>query len=751
MGMRLRAVADVFRPVVPLGVAAFITSHAAFAGQPQPEARLRWLAELGAESVASGPTEPLGTGFAVASVPGATYVFAASTDGSVQKRLRLAADPASPYGTAVAEGGLAVADKQGVVALWALSPRQEPALRWRRDMQDRVTSVGWDGGDLVLVATWKGRLAALSAADGHPLWSADLSGRAEAPAVVNGKAVFVATKAKVLFRLDAATGAVRWKAALPGVALHPPAVLDEAPQLVVCGTWDGQLVAHDALTGRVLWSASLPGRLAGAPVASSESVAAVTADGGVHAYDAKGRLRWTAPGAADGPGTLIWQGPSGAAHSLLSVSKVLVSLDAATGARMLDYPAGAISDLQRRFSEAMLEGTKTYSEAEKHALLEREAFEIPGPLFAPARAFGPYIAFGTEEGWTYFFHAATLRPAARYRAGQPCADSPRFAAGRILAVAGEEAFALEPQSGRPIWRRILGADPGPIAGDATLGVVAGGRLQAVAATDGDLRWSLRGSFRAAAPPAAQADAQAAAPWLVDDGEGSLRALQPPGRIVGEPLAAGGDLLALVPASAPGTALWIAATRDGKVFGVAWEDAPAPGRLVKAWEKVLEGPITELHVAEGRVLVRSEAGALVAFEEATRDESWRMPLSRDERFQAFPHEGALLVLGPAEVRLHDWTTGSVKLQRKVKAPPVGADLRATRLRWLDRWGGAYWMDVAEGGMQAAELGVSLASAEAVPGGFLVATAAGEVGFVEMTEDAPAIESGDASAHSRGERP
>jgi outer membrane protein assembly factor BamB len=703
-------------------------------GAAEPVGRLRWLVELGAESVvASPPPAGFPTVRIAVSVPGATYLFDLGGDGSLRKQRRLAADAAAPHGMAAAASGVAVADRQGMVSFWSLPAGAEPSLRWRQDALDRVASVGWDGGERVLIATWKGRLLALAASDGRPLWSVDIGGKAEGPAVVDGDDVYVATKAKTLIRLAAATGVVRWRAGLPGVALHAPSALGAKPRLVLCGTWDGQLLAHDAATGRVRWAAVLPAKLAGAPVASDELVAAVTADGGVHAYDPSGVLRWTAPGSAEGPATLLLQRSDGAASRLLAVSKALVGLDMSTGARLADYPGAAVAALQRRFADAMLEGVKTYSEAEKRALLEREAFEIPGRLFGPPQLVGPRLAFGAEDGWAYVFDAAALRPLARHRAGQPVAGSPRLAAGRVVAVAGEEVHGLDLLTGKTVWTRVLGAEPERIAGDALLGIVAGGRVHAVAGADGDLKWSQRGGFRSATPPT-DAAADSRVPWLVDDGLGSLRALQPPGRLVGDPLPTAGELLAV---AASGPRSWLAVTRDGSVARVVWEEAATgdgEGRLVKSSESTVGEPLAELHVAGGRAVLRSEAGSLVGLDATTLQEGYRIRIGRQERLQIVGDAGVVVVLGGEELRVHDSVSGELKLQRNVPAPAVGADLRGGALVWLDRWGGLHRAE--RDTVDTTDLGTALAAATPVEGGFLVVTAAGEVGLVELPERGPA---------------
>lgn len=715
-------------------------------------ARFRWLVDLGAESLVASPRPLAGNGNPiVVSVPGAAYVFAVGPDGSLQRRKRLAADPSAPYGMAVTAAGVAVASKEGSVAIWTFSPGRDLSLKWRRNLGERATSVAWDGGDSVFVATWRNRLVALSAIDGRPLWTADVGGRAEAPAVVEGRDVFVATKAKSLLRLDGATGAVRWRVALPGVALHPPVLFGRKPRLALCGTWDGQLLACDTLTGQVRWSASLAAKLAGAPVASGELVAAVTADGAVRAYDPDGRPQWTAPGSADGPATLLFQSPAGGGPRVLAVSKILVGMDLVTGAHVADYPKGAVEDLRRRFADAMLEGVKTYSEGEKRALLEEEAFDISGPLFGPACLVGPHVAFGTEDGWAYLFDASTLRARARYRAGQPCSGLPVLAAGRVLAVAAEDVFGLDPTTGRVLWKRTLGADAGRITGEGTLGIIAGGRVHALEPVDGIPQWTLPGRFRSVAPPAAAGPGEAhTTPWLADDGEGNLRALWPPGRLGEEPLPAGGDLL---PVQAASGRSWIAASREGKVWAVAWEQGsgagPSGGRLVKTWEKSFDERLVEVRLAGGRMALRSEAGSLVGFDDSLQ-ESWRLPLASDDRFEMIPQAASLLILGGTQLRVHDWVSGELRFQWRVDSSAVGADLRGRSLLWLDRFGGAHRVDIQDRRvLETTDLGEPLAAAAPTRDGFLVTTAAGEVGFVEMGDREPIGAAGRGQALNGGE--
>ncbi len=713
-------------------------SPSSAAEAPPGSVRLRWLADLGAESLVASPrTASAGGRPLTVPVPGSAYVFGVASDGSLERRKRLAADPSAPYAVAVTDNSLALVGKEGSVQLWSLPPSGDLSLRWKRELGERATSVGMGSDDSVFVATWRNQLVALSATDGRSLWTADIGGRAEAPAVVDGNDVFLATKAKALVRIDAATGGVRWKVGLPGVALHPPVVLGGTARLVVCGTWDGQLLAYDALTGRLRWSVPLSAKLAGTPLAGPGLVAAVTADGAVHAYDpASGQARWTEPESSEGPATMVLsRSPGrGVAPNLLVISKRLVALDLASGTQLAEYPKGAVQDLRRRFADAMLEGVKTYSEGEKHALLEQAAFDLAGAPFGPARVVGPDLIFGTEEEWVYLFDASTLRPLARYHGGQPCSRPPLLAADRVLAVAGEEVLGLDSATGRTLWKRTLGAAATATSVGATVGIVAAGRAHALHPADGVLQWSVRGRFRSVAPPEPAAPGKpVTVPWLADDGEGNLRALWPSGRL-GEPLPVAGELLAILP-SWEGS--WVVATREGKVFGIAWDEPssgsggpPTEGRLVKRWEQSFDERLAEVRLVERRLVVRAESGTLVGFDEA-RQEIWRLHLSGEERFEIAPRAASLLISSAAELRVHDWLSGEMRLQWKVESPAVGADVRGTSLLWLDRSGRAYRVDIPERRLlESADLGVPLAAATATPDGFLVTTAAGEVGLVEV---------------------
>ena len=681
--------------------------------RPASSFQLKWLADLGSEAppVASRGLEPNARPL-VAVVPGSLYVFSIDASGGLQRAKHLPVDPSAPYGAAVTDGGVVLATKEGSLSLWTFAGA-DLALRWRRDLGERVSALGWDGGDVVFASTWGNRVIAASAADGRTLWSADVGGRAEAPPLREGDAVFVATKTKALVRLDAATGAVRWKVALTGAAVFPLSILDDRSRALLSSTWDGRLTAHELATGRPRWTVTLSARLAGPPTVWTGLVGVVTADGSAHLYDAAGQLRWSQPGAAEGPATLLPLPPTAGAARVLVVSRMLAGLDIEKGSRVDDYPKGAVDELKRRFSDAMLEGEKTFSEGEKRALLERHAFDIAGPLFGPARLFGPYLVFGTEEGWAYFFDAATARPMARYHAGQPGSRLATLPSGEAIATAGEEIFALAPASGQIVWRRGAGAEITQVESEASVGVLAAGRLHTLDPRDGVPRWSLRGAFRSMS--------SAGVTLLNEDGR--LRVVSEDGRPLGDVLPLAADLL---PPRRLSQGSWVAAGREGTLFGLLWQE-PA---LTMIWDKRVGERLTDLWLAAGRIVVRTESGALVAFDE-TREEVWRVRLAADDRVFPSASGETFVVCGAAEMRVHGASSGEIQRQWKVASPAVGVDVNGTSLAWLDRAGGAFAADsAAEAVDHTGEIGVPLSAAVPTSGGFFLTTAAGDVGFVEF---------------------
>ncbi len=161
-------------------------------------------------------------------------------------------------------------------------------------------------------------------------------------------------------------------------------------------------------------------------------------------------------------------------------------------------------------------------------------------------------------------------------------------------------------------------------------------------------------------------------------------------------------------------------------------------------------LTEIQVARGRMVVRTESGYLVGLDEYGH-ESWRLRVSGEDRYEVIPQSAYLVILGAADVRVHDWISGEMKYQGKVESPALGADVRGKSLLWVDRSGGAHRADILEGRLlESADLGEPLTSATRAGNGFLVTTTAGELGLVEVGDGAssPAPGGGQAGV-KRGE--
>ena len=764
-------------------LAAGLVVVGAVAGAAEPDVavapgvELQWLAELGAEPLAATPASLDVQGPVWSSVPGAALSFAVAADGSLSRLRRVAGGFSASYGLASTERGALVADRDGVLWLYAREAGEaRETLRWRRALETPVMSVAWDGGEQVWVATRDRRLRTFRAADGEPLWDVDLGGRAEAPAVAFGADVFVATKDRSLFRIDTAKGRTVWTAELPGPVIHPPAVASGEQPLLACGTWNGHLSAFDMASGEELWSVELPARLASAPLVAGQAVVVTTEDGDVLAYDRSGQPLWKAEGAARGTASLhatgVLEAPPVAEASgdaptpspshgvdappvpqvaslpappvadepavdlprLLVASNTLVALDLATGRRLGAYPEEALDGLQRRFLEAMMEGEKTYSESEKAAAREREAFPLSGTLFGVLRSYGSGLLFGTEEGWIYLFDTRTLRPTFRYRAGQAVSAGPTLASGHLVAAAGEEVFGLDPASGRQVWRRSVGGTVRQLVGQTRVAVVAGERLSTLDAADGSRGWAQRGQVRSvSAPPVDPATGGDAGPWLVDDDSGHLLAFDAAGQAVGK-LMLGGTFHQ--PLGLPGGRSWLIASRDGRVVELAWQPAAAGmepgGELRVASEHAFPEPVVDVRPAGERVLVRFESGTLASVVWPTGEELWRLSLVDDEGFRAFEAASTLVIFGARKLKTFDLLTGEPRFEHDVASPVVGVELEGRELRWFDRAGYIHTAQSESGEPGGtSDLGVALERAHAGASGFLLRSAAGEIGVAART--------------------
>jgi len=280
-----------------------------------------------------------------------------------------------------------------------------------------------------------------------------------------------------------------------------------------------------------------------------------------------------------------------------------------------------------------------------------------------------------------------------------------------------------------LWRRNVGAAPERIVGDATLGVVAGGRLNAIDGGSGALSWRAQESCDVVTTTLAPPSESERPRWIIGDAAGSLRAMTAAGTPLGEPLRIGERLLAVTQLASDA---WLATTRSGRVLRVAWESGP-PGRLAMAWETRLSEPPLQVEAADAFLLARS-AQSVVALDLTTQREAWRLAAAPTDRMQMASDRQSALLLGEKEVRAVSIASGETLISRAAIASPLVADWRDGWLVWLDRLGHAYRSSVSDVPvMPALDMAFPLAQAELTASGFIITSEIGEVGFVEVAPE------------------
>ncbi len=144
---------------------------------------------------------------------------------------------------------------------------------------------------VIYAGTSAGRLAAVSATTGQPVWSADEG--AVSPPIIAGGAVFIVNDENQLVRLDAGTGAVVWRVDMPyftkdrdkrrkAIFAHYGPILAGGRLFVAAS--DGQLKAFDPASGALTGGADLPGGAASAPVVAGGTLYVMSKNGQLHAF-----------------------------------------------------------------------------------------------------------------------------------------------------------------------------------------------------------------------------------------------------------------------------------------------------------------------------------------------------------------------------------------------------------------------------------------------------------------------------------
>lgn len=182
--------------------------------------------------------------------------------------------------------------------------------RWQRDLEPEEEDSGYFGGGLafddgrIFVSTGFGRVIALDAQSGEPLWQQTIPAPMRAAPTAEGGRVFVVTLDNQTFALSATDGSLLWShagiqevAGLAGSA--PPAV---SGSTVIVAYTSGEIFALLAETGRVLWNdalssvsrsdplADLP-HIRGAPVVHGDWVFAISHARRMVAIDLRQGLR----------------------------------------------------------------------------------------------------------------------------------------------------------------------------------------------------------------------------------------------------------------------------------------------------------------------------------------------------------------------------------------------------------------------------------------------------------------------------
>lgn len=256
------------------------------------------------------------------------------------KRARLTADPV------VGSGRIHTLDSASRVSAVSLSG----AVLWSRALvpdQDKAQDAS--GGGLALhdgtlfASTGFGRITALEAATGEPIWTQKLdSAGAGAPAVA-GDLVYVVGGDRTAWALDAKTGRVRWQldASPDEENINHAAAPAIGKQLVVLPFGVGEVVGAFRQGGLRLWSATIAGQrpgvaasligdITGDPVIAGDVVYTANFAGRLVALRlGNGERIWTAEEGALDP---VW--PAGNAVFLVSERNELLRLDRDSGTKV---------------------------------------------------------------------------------------------------------------------------------------------------------------------------------------------------------------------------------------------------------------------------------------------------------------------------------------------------------------------------------------------------------------------------------
>ncbi len=228
---------------------------------------LQWVHETGG-AVRSSPAVADGVVY-VGSSDGRLYALHADAGDEIW---RFDAGSPIPSTAAVSAELVFFQDRAGVVhalrrrdgsQVWSFTTDPDLPLPWGNEGWDYFISSPALSGDTLVVGAGDGRLYALRASDGAPLWQFSTEGRIRSsPAVADGT-VFVGSADGSVYAVDLASGEQRWRYDTEGRELvsadfgfdrrtvqSSPAVVDGT---VYVGARDGHLYALDQESGEMRW------------------------------------------------------------------------------------------------------------------------------------------------------------------------------------------------------------------------------------------------------------------------------------------------------------------------------------------------------------------------------------------------------------------------------------------------------------------------------------------------------------------
>ncbi len=154
--------------------------------------------------------------------------------------------------------------------------RANGSVRWRSDLDTRISGGVGVGAGLAVVGTHDGAVFALDATTGEPRWQARVSSEVLAPAVISGDKVIVQSMDDNVHAFQAADGTSLWvfDNEVPILTLRGTSRPVIVGDLLVAGFANGKLAGIDLETGQMRWDYRV-----GIPSGESELERMVDIDG----------------------------------------------------------------------------------------------------------------------------------------------------------------------------------------------------------------------------------------------------------------------------------------------------------------------------------------------------------------------------------------------------------------------------------------------------------------------------------------